>query len=238
MKPTKKIFLVATEFLLSLFLASCTPDSRVTLQPTNAFDINISVLSNYERMDTVKTVVVDGDSISFNLLNSEDIVSSPMGTSLTLSVNSPNYEILRVKIYPYNYATHMIDSTYALNNLDVIPGGILINNSYTVNTWDTLYYLSPDMAATYGLPEYSDKYISLPPIVLHSGIDGTPWIKYDMPENTDQYIMLRKRMNTQYQYYWIRTRNETVYSSDSVLLTRTIKILDGKCQLNSITTGQ
>lgn len=237
MKTTKTIFFAIIVALLSLFIISCTPDTQNRLLPTNTFDVNISVLSGYNYSDTLKTIVVDGDSIRFNLVNSENLVG-PTGTILTLSVNAPNYEVLRAKTYPYNSFTNIIDSTYPSRNIDVINGEVLIDDFYTANAWDTLYYISPDMANTYGLPEYSDKYISLPPIVLHSGIDGTPWIKYDMPENTDQYIMLRKRMNTQYQYYWIRTRNETVYSSDSVLLTRTIKILDGKCQLNSITTGQ
>lgn len=237
MKITKAFIFAAIVVLLCLFTISCSPDTQNRLSPTNTFDVNMSVLSGYNYSDTIKTIVVDGDSIKFNLVNSENL-AGPFGTTLTLSVNAPNYAVLRAKTYPYNYFTNNIDSTYPTGNIDVINGEVLINDFYTTNTWDSLYYLSPDMANTYGLPEYSGKYITLTWLNLHTDIDGTPWIRYDMPKNIDQYIVLRKHINTQYQYYWIRTRNEIAYSSDSSTYTQTIKILNGKYQMNSITTGQ
>lgn len=235
MKSTKTFLLVTIISLVSVFTISCTPETQNQPLPTNTFDVNLSVPSNYTYTDTAKTIFMDGDSIRFVLLSNPTFIIENL---LLISVNVPNYEILKVKTYPFNLLTHAIDSTYFTRDMNSINSGVLINDSYTANTWDTLFYFNPSATVSFGSYDLSGKYATSPLVSLHSDVDGIPWYKYEMPENTDQYIVFRKRINSQYQYYWLRTRNETVYSSDSMNVTRTIKVLNGKYQMNSITTGQ
>ena len=64
-------------------------------------------------------------------------------------------------------------------------------------------------------------------------ICGNKWVANGLFKNTDQYIVFRKLKGAQYQYYWLKVRNNEQPGGSN-----TIQILNGKYQLNSITTGQ
>lgn len=126
--------------------------------------------------------------------------------------------------------TNAYDTTnYCADQSDVntLDSGIVINDDYILNQWipftnfDNHYYSS-----------YSKLY--------QFNFDGYQYLIQGMPRNKTQYIVLRKLKGMQYQYYWIKVRN-----TDSALSVVTgydckinIQILNGKYQLNNITTGQ
>ncbi|MCC6583935.1 MAG: hypothetical protein IT271_09550 [Chitinophagales bacterium] len=221
MKSTKIIFTSATVLLLSLFATSCIPTTPVGGNPTpsNTFNVNLAT----EVGGTVDTIiVVDGDSLSFQFFTG--LFNEDFTRNLIISTNHPNFEILNTKEYPYNLNTNQYDNTQTPVDANTINEGILINDAYTANPWLPFIYVVSGFAKPYINAATLD--ISLSGWGLPSGYT------YGMKKNTDQYIVLRKLKNSQHQYYWIRVRqdNNGPYPG--------FKVLNGKYQMNSITTGQ
>lgn len=219
-KTTKIILALATVVLLSLFVTSCipnTPSGNPT--PSNTFNVNLAT----EVGGTVDTIiVVDGDSLSFQFFTS--LSNEDFTRNLIISTNHSNFEILNTKEYPYNLNTSQYDNTQTPVNSNTINGGVLINDVYTANTWTPFFYV---------IQGFAKPYISISTLDITLSGWGLPsGYTYGMKKDIDQYIVLRKLKGTQHQYYWIKIRQDNSGASLG------FKVLNGKYQMNSITTGQ
>jgi len=231
-KTTKIIFALATVLLLSLLATSCipnTPDGNPT--PTNTFEVNINrdaVSIGRTVPDTSKILVIDGDSITFRLFP-----YSYYGVSvyLIITTNSPYFELLNVKQDGFNYYTNAYDTTHYYadaSDVNTLDSGIVVNDSYNTHAWLPFVF----NAGRYYTPLFSK--------LFQFNADGYQYLIQGMPRNRNQYIILRKLKGTQYQYYWVRVRNDDstplLVTGDNLIIN--IKVLNGKYQMNSITTGQ
>lgn len=227
MKTTKIFTFTATIVLLSLFATSCIPTiPGGNPTPTNTFDVNINIDAGAQT-GVVKTIVIDNDSLTFGLVS-----YSYYGTVTYFAVktNSPNFEILNVKQDGFNLYTNAYDTTHYYadpSDVNTLDSETLINNSYNANPWIPFLFSG----------SYYSTYFSK---LFQFNYDGYQYLTQGMPRNKNQYIVLRKLKGTQYQYYWIRVRNDdsaplVITGGDCRINT---KILNGKYQLNSITTGQ
>ena len=202
-------------FLIILFLAvgvtSCIPNSVNLSTP---FAINMQAdRESFTQLDT--TIFIDGDSLKFyvqcfNFLDNTDYFI--VGTTSTA------YEYLNVKNYYHHTITNAIDTSMLITDVNALDGNTLINDSYTTNPWKP-FVLN------------NSQYICLS-ILYRTSLTDTMYVN-GLFKNRDQYIVFRKLKGTQYQYYWIKVRNNEVLGH-----TNTIQILNGKYQLNNITTGQ
>ena len=203
------------KFLLILLLSSaafygCIPTG---VPPANTFNVNIqSEREQFIEFDT--SIMIDGDSIRFyiNNFNFFEIIDY-----LYISSKSNQFEYLNVKTYFHNTNTYQFDSTTLLTDVNAVNSGVFIDNSYSAHSWVPFIFTN-------------NQYICAS--ILYRTTDASPDLKNGLFKNTDQYIVFRKLKGAQYQYYWLKVRNNEQPGGSN-----TIQILNGKYQLNSITTG-
>jgi hypothetical protein len=218
LKASKIIMFV---LLWSVFITSCIPiGGNDNPTPTGtAFSVMLahntsSILPN----DT--TLIMDGDTIRFTIFEVDFFTIS---TFVVFSTNNNNFEILTANRYWYNYRTNTYDSTSInppFNEIDAFKGGLLIDNNYNANTWRA--FVKNDSVYVAG-------------VFCFQNTQKSPDLYNGLHHNTDEYIVLRKPKDASYQYYWIRVRTEGIYTDPHAF---TVKVLNGKYKLNSITTGQ
>lgn len=227
MKTTKIIVALVSIVVLSLFATSCIPTiPGGNPTPINTFDVNINIDAGVQSA-VIKTLVIDNDSLTFGLGSYFDY--GPI-TYFAVKTNSPNFEMLNVKQDGFNLYENAYDTTHYYadpSDVNTLDSGIIINDSYNTNPWIPFLF-----SGTYYATYYSK--------LFQFNYDGYQYLTQGMPRNKNQYIVLRKLKGTQYQYYWIRVRNDdsaplVITGGDCRINT---KILNGKYQLNSITTGQ
>lgn len=209
----KGLSIVAVVAFISIFTTGCIPPNG-TVTPTNTFNVGLqSSREQFTLQDT--TLLIDGDSIHFyiNNFNFFDIVDY-----LIIGTNSNAYEYINIQSYSYETNTHQIDTTTLITDVNALNGGILINNAYNTHTWTPFVFTN-------------NQYICLS--ILFRSDDKNPSLVNGLIKNKDQYIVFRKLKGSQYQYYWLRVRNNENNGS-----TNTIQIMNGRYQLNNITTGQ
>ncbi len=127
--------------------------------------------------------------------------------------------MLNVKKYYYNTNTNTYDNTSTLADVNTLPGGVTINNSYMAHPWVSLF--------TSG-----SNYVGF--AILNISTDAGSWYFNGLQRNTDEYVVLRKLIGTQYRYYWIKARVNNITVGSDLL---EVKVLNGKYQMNSIVTG-
>ncbi|HNL84270.1 MAG TPA: hypothetical protein PKO18_03460 [Chitinophagales bacterium] len=217
MKSTNIIFSSVLLFL-SLLTSSCVSSTSDTDPiPTTTFDVNLFADAGSTN-DTI--IAVDGDSIAFQYISG--VVNSDYHYYLVISSNQQNFEILDSKEYPYNLTTNQYDSTQSPIATNTLNEGVLINDAYTAYPWVSFIHIN------LGLKPY----LSISTLDIRLSGWGLPGgYRYGMKKNIEQYIVLRKLKGSQHQYYWIKIRQDPNGSSPG------FKVLNGKYQLNSITTG-
>ena len=207
--------------ILTLLVAfgaiSCIPTGVNPSTTGTPFAINMQAdRESFTQLDT--TILIDGDSLKFyvqcfNFFDNTDY--------LIIGTTSTAYEYLNVKNYYHHINTNELnttDTSMLITDVNAVDGNTLINNSYSAHPWQP-FVLN------------NNQYIGLS-ILYRTSLTDTMYVN-GLFKNKDQYIVFRKLKGTQYQYYWIKVRNNEVAG-----LTNTIQILNGKYQLNSITTGQ
>lgn len=204
--------------LIIALIPACIPNIT-TPSASSTFNVNLTVSTNSnETKDT--TIVVDGDSIEFMLshINQTFINYVVLG----ISTNSTNFSQLQVQKHFYDYSTNAYDQTNnvpSLYDVNTINAGVLINPSYTANTWIPFQSIG-------------GKYVGKATLFVSS--DASQNMFNGIRFNINEYIVLRKQTGSVFQYYWILVQsNETAPSSGI----HRVKILNGKFQSNSITTG-
>lgn len=201
-------FYTTSFILLSIFSTSCIP---TVVTPTNTFNVNL-VAGLSSNTDT--SIIIDGDTLNFRIQSSPFYFT--LNNFLFISTNTANFEILNVKKHFHDNTTNQFDTTTALADINTLNYCITINNTYSTHPW------SPFIFSSNTYQNYC---------VLYQTTDGFPNGANGLIANTNEYIVLRKLKNTQYQYYWIKARMEVV---TNVI---TFKILNGKYKMNSIITG-
>lgn len=216
---TKIIFLrLSILFFIAFAIQACVPNSSTPLA-SGLFNVNQTVKTDaYEIKDT--TVVIAGDSIEFMLshVNQNFIDYVVLG----ISTRSNNFSQLHVQKHFYDYSTNTYDQTNnvpSLYSVNTINAGVLINSGYTANNWIAFQPIG-------------GKYVGQATLFVSS--DASENMFNGVRFNTNEYIVLRKQTGTVFQYYWILVQAyETVPFSGI----HRVKILNGKFQSNSITTG-
>lgn len=199
-------------------LQACTP-TTTTPSASGTFNVNMSVQTDANAMKDT-TIVIAGDSIEFTLVHSrQNFIDFVI---LGISTSSNNFSQLQVQKHFYDYSTNSYDQTNnlpSLYNVNTLNSGVLINSSYTANNW-------------IAFQPYAGKYIGQASLFVSS--DASQNMFNGVRFNTNEYIVLRKQSGSMYQYYWILVQaNETSPASGI----HRVKILNGKVQSNSITTG-
>lgn len=209
---------MAIIIFIILVLQACVPTSSTPLA-SGTFNVNQTVKTDaYEIKDT--TVVIAGDSIEFMLshINQHFIDYVVLG----ISTSSNSFSQLQVQKHFYDYSTNAYDQTNnvpSLYDVNTINAGVLINSSYSANNWIPFQ-------------PYAGKYIGQASLFVSS--DASENMFNGVRFNTNEYIVLRKQTGSVFQYYWILVQaNETSPASGI----HRVKILNGKFQSNSITTG-
>ncbi len=226
MKTTKIIFFATTAILLSFLTTSCIPTTPVGGNPTlsNQFDINISDLGlAYDEMynhpanvSVKKYIAVDGDSIKFKIIRS--IYMLPR-QDFFITFKNPNAG--------FQFLTE-IDSSNPTNTykeLRPIAAGINIPSQISSDTtlvWTNQY-------ATQTIPYNNTSYYDADGFYFgHEDSDINNRGHHSINVGDIKYIVFRKPVGNNYQYYWVKLQyNLTDFS-----------VLNGRYQMNSITTGQ
>ena len=199
-------------------LQACVP-TATTPTASGTFNVNMSVQTDSNTMKDT-TIVIAGDSIEFMLshVNQHFIDYVVLG----ISTSSNSFSQLQVQKHFYDYSMNAYDQTNnvpSLYSVNTINAGVLINNSYTANNWIAFQPIG-------------GKYVGQATLFVSS--DASENMFNGVRFNTNEYIVLRKQTGSVFQYYWILVQaNETTPTSGIYR----IKILNGKVQSNSITTG-
>ena len=226
MKTTKTFFLATTVVLLSLFVTSCVPPpvGGGTPSPTNLFSVNLSltgkypVLSSVKDLDTIttKAIIVDSDEIGFAIDKYYGITPGMANSGFRAYINFPNenYEYLR------------LDDTIP-SSASVAYNTYVSNSSLPIHSsWHSLNQFIAGWRYEFGTGlGYSSGAMSLNFI----NIEGLPLNEY-------RYWVFRKPKNGSYLYFWVKV----IGIPDNVIApnTVTIKIENGRYQMDNITTGQ
>lgn len=205
-------------FFIAFATQACIPTATAPTA-SGTFNVNMSVQTDANAMKDT-TIVIAGDSIEFTLVHSrQNFIDFVI---LGISTSSNNFSQLQVQKHFYDYSTNSYDQTNnipSLYNVNTLNSGVLINSSYSANNWISFQ-------------PYAGKYIGQATLFVSS--DASQNMFNGVRFNTNEYIVLRKQSGSMYQYYWILVQaNETSPASGI----HRVKILNGKVQSNSITTG-
>lgn len=225
-KSTKTIFLLTAVVFLSVLITSCVPlpTGGGTPSPTNLFNVGLSltgkypILSTVEDLDTIttKAIIVDGEEIKFAIDKYYGTTPGVAHSEFRAYINFPNenYEFLRLD--------------------DTIPSSASLSYNTTVSNtsipmhaaWHSLNQFIAGWPYEFGTGlGYSSGAMSLNFI----NIEGLPLNEY-------RYWVFRKPKNGSYLYFWVKV----IGIPDNMLApnTVTIKIENGRHQMDNITTGQ
>jgi len=180
-------------FTMSCIIISCLELSCIENTPITptATAFNFHLERNHNEAGVVDTtLIIDGDSVSFNITVMQIIFS--YFASYSVTINADSCEKLESNKYWYNYSTNMIDSvnvtpkTYPVNT---IGQNVLINSSYTAHPWKP-FFISGTSYTSGG--------------ILFAQTDASPYIFNGIHHNTNEYFVFRKPKAGNYQYYYIK----------------------------------
>jgi hypothetical protein len=219
MKSIKTFFFAITVILLSLLIESCNPNStNLNPDPLNEFEINlIDTNPSLQTFTDISTVIIDNDTLEFDLKSG---ISGTFQANSVLAIrtNSSNFESLTVLQYPQDRFLNTTDSNGVPSISGVVNSGKFIDS--TIEFW--VPFLTNTVSGR--------KFYGVFPLYLNS--DASPAIYYGAIFGQNQYVVFRKLKGINYQYYWVR-----IICQYGVFFPEKISVLNGKYQLNSITTG-
>ena len=207
MKTTKTIFFAITVVLLSLLTTSCIPTTPGG-NPTPGNQFDINIS---DENTTSTGTTPGGDIISKKILVDDDSIEFSLKRSSAIMCGNCMETVKIVfKNTTTNYESLVLNNTDSTYNITTVAAGVTIPNGL-----DSTYHwviLNSNVytrnASTIVLtPKFSD--------LSNYGTD-------------DRYLIFRKLKGANYQYYWIKLKYPNYYF---------LHVLNGKYQLNSITTG-
>lgn len=224
-RTTRTFFLVTAVILPSLLITSCVPPpvGGGTPSPTNLFNVSLSLAGKYPTLNTedrdtitTKTINIDGDEIGFAIDKYYGTTPGMAHSEFRAYIKFPNenYEFLRLNDSIPSSASCSYNTTIS-------------NTSIPIHSeWNSLNQFIAGWPYEFGTGlGYSSGAMSLALI----NIEGLPLNEY-------RYWVFRKPKNGSYLYFWVKV----IGIPDNMIApnTVTIKIENGRYQMDNITTGQ
>lgn len=229
MKTKKITFGLTFVLLLSILATSCIPGGG-NPQPTNLVGVNISLATYFMSYDTInrcgnnieKTVVIDGDSISFKI--QQDCVGYTIGggnwsTKASIKVPNESYQIV------YNP-----NDVVAASELQLLGNR---NGTYFWNVNTTIGNATTPIDGRYdNIP--ANAYFVFG--ATKSADLGNPIYLNPFPTNVYRYLLLKKTKASGYVYLWVKV----LATPDAPISTKllTVKIETARYQIDQIIAGQ
>lgn len=225
MKTSKIIAYVLGILLLNVFITGCVPlpTGGGTPSPTNLFTVDLSMTGKYptlgtEDLDTLtsKSIYIDGDTIDFFIDKYYGTTPGMAHSEFRAYINFPNHQ--------YEYLLNN-DSPYYTS---ISYNTIISNTNTPANTEWRFAIGTPGLGWIYEIPTglgYASGGMSMNLI----NIEGLPLNEY-------RYWVFRKPKNGSYLYFWVKV----IGIPDNMVAPNivTIKIVNGRYQMDNIITGQ